>query len=90
MLRPHAGYYLGRMGDDGDDSLDIAAMGTHVGCFGNIDATFLPGLRIYRLYCQKNSRENSDRATKSGDSDYLGYYCQSQTGTKLLFSTDRF
>ena len=90
MLRPHVGYYPGRMGDNSNDSLDITAMGTHVGCFGNIDATFLLGLWIYRLHREKNSRENSDRATKSSDSDYLGHYYQSQTGTNLLFSNNRF
>lgn len=81
MLRPHAGYYPGRMGDNGDDSLDITAMGAHVDRFGNTDAALLCGLRIHRLQREKNSRENSDRATKNGDSDRLGHYCQSRTGT---------
>lgn len=77
MLRPHAGYYPGCMGDDGNDSLDIIAMGTHVDRFGNTDVALLLGLRIHRLHREENSRENSDRATKNGDSNYLGYYCQS-------------
>jgi len=81
LLRPHAGYYPGRVGDDGDDSLDITAMGSHVDRFGNTDVVLLPALRIHHLYREEDSRENSDRATKNGDSDYFGHYCQ--TGTFL-------
>lgn len=84
MLRPHAGYCPGRVGDDGDDSLDIIAMGAHVDRFGDIDAALLHGLRIHRLHRQENSRENYNRAAKSGDSDYLGHYCQSQTAGTFL------
>lgn len=69
------------MGDDGDDSLDIAAMGAHVDRFGNIDATFLLGLRVHRLHGEEDPREDSDRAAKGGDPDHLGHHRQSQTGT---------
>lgn len=88
MLRPHAGYHPGRVGDDGDDSLDITAMGAHVDRIGNIDATFLLGLRVHRLHGEENPHEDSDRAAESGDPDYLGPHRQSQTG--IPFSPDRF
>jgi len=69
LLWPHARYPSSRVGCVGDDSLNFIAMGIYVDRFGNTDDALLVGLRVYRLLCEKSSREDATRGTEGGDTD---------------------